>query len=186
MLDEDREVVSLNLISIDQSFTGTGIAAWYDGELHITVFKTEKKMKNLKSPSIDKTRRIRRICKRIDMMCKGVKFDYAIIEGLSYGSKGSALLDLGGLSHAIRNVFIDHEIPFVVIPPTVAKMFWVGKGNASKQDLIEETKKRGITIPYNYDDNCNDAYIFFEFLVKLLNGDLSEEMAEKVERSWVP
>lgn len=210
------------LISIDPSFTGTGVATYVDGEYDIFLIKTKRKkvkcpvcgrklgdpnskshikskrhqnaLKNkdkmtvivryYPSPTIDYTKRILGICKQIEGTCKEKKITHAIIEGMAFGARGRSVFDSGGLSHMIRATFLRLGIKLMVIPPSVAKLFWTDKGNASKDDMIGETKDRGVEIPFDYDDNCNDAFVFLIFLKQFLNGNLDEGWAKKIETSW--
>lgn len=136
------------------------------------------------SPSIEYTQRIMAIRDQITKLCNEYPFQFGIIEGMAYSANGNVIFDLGGLSHMIREVFFQHNIKFIVIPPTVAKKYWTKKGNASKEEMIEETKKRGWEIPFDYDDNCNDAFAFLQFLKEFVEGTLAEKWISKVEYSW--
>lgn len=184
--------VKANLIAIDQSLTATGIAIHDNNKFEIKLLKT-KKNKSTKAPSIDYTKRIATITNDIEELCKAYNIKYAIIEGLSYGSRSRAMYDLGGLSHAIRMIFLDLEIKFAIIPPSVAKKYWTGNGGATKADMIQQTKNRGIEIPLikkygkgqeDIDDNCNDAVVFLIFLIDLLTENLDEGYKDKIEMSW--
>jgi len=158
-------------------------------KFHQQALKDKKEMNiditpPIESPSIEYTKRIVGIRDQIVTMCQERKYDYAIIEGLAYSSSGSVVFDLGGLSHMIREIFLKRNIKLIVIPPTVAKKYWTGKGNASKDDMVNETKKRGWKIPFNYDDNCNDAFVFLQFLKDFVEETLDKEWIDKVEYSW--
>jgi Holliday junction resolvasome RuvABC endonuclease subunit len=147
--------------------------------------KIERRLNELDTPFINRARRIQRIEGKVAEICEKYDVEYAIIEGLAYGSRGSATFDLGGLFHGLIGVFIERGIKFAILPPSTAKRFWTGKGNASKEDMIEKTRKLNIEIPFDFDDNCNDAFVFLVFLVKMLTGELDEEFHALVEKSWV-
>ncbi len=212
----------MKIISIDPSFSNTGIAILDNEDIEFMSIITEQNKikcpicgamvkdptskshlstvthKNaldsrrvelpfgdiMPSKSISKTRKIKYIRDEIQKILNKYDFDYAIIEGLSYSSSGNSLADLSGLQHAIRILFLENGIKFIVIPPTVAKIFWVGKGNASKNDMISKTKSLGIEIPFNYDDNCNDAFVFLMFMINLLKKKLPFDLIRKIEYSW--
>ena len=144
----------------------------------------ELKEEKNKMSFIERSLRIREITRQIKVICQEYQIQYGIIEGLSYGSQGAATFDLGALFHMILDVFITYKIKFIIIPPTTAKRYWTGKGNASKEELIEESKRREIEIPFNYNDNCNDAFIFIVFIINLLKGALDEEWYDKITKSW--
>jgi Holliday junction resolvasome RuvABC endonuclease subunit len=146
--------------------------------------RLERRVKELNTPVIDNTRRIREILSKVDTLCKEYGVEYGIIEGVAYGSHGNTF-DLGGLFHGILDVFIRRRVKFVIIPSATAKRFWTGKGNASKEEMIDRTKELHIDIPFDFDDNCNDAFVFLAFLIKLLTGDLDREYEMLVEKSWV-
>lgn len=57
------------------------------------------------------------------------------IEGLSYGSRTSSLIDLSGLNYLIRNALKNHTI-FVFAPSSVKK-FYSGIGNAGKDIMVD-------------------------------------------------
>lgn len=225
----EQEVKNLNLIGIDQSLTGTGIAMFHDGEYEIALEETQKKKDPVACPvcgnvllnpnssahrstnthqeaasglaeeeeeelmstlddgnshCIENAIRIQQIRNRILALCKDRRIHYAIIEGMAFGTSGRGKFDLGGLFYSIIDVFNQLDIKYVIIPPTVAKKFWTGKGNASKEEMIEESQGRGIDIPFDYDDNCNDAFVFLVFLKKMLLGTIPEDMLKNVEISW--
>ena len=64
------------------------------------------------------------------------------MEGVSYGSRGSAaLVDLAGLNFAIRMTILKEDIPFNILAPTSVKKFAVGDGGAEKDVMIASWKK---------------------------------------------
>lgn len=71
--------------------------------------------------------------KQIVESFEGVKI--ISIEGLSYGSRTSSLVDLSGLNYLIRNALKNYTI-FVFAPSSV-KRFWSGMGNASKEIMTQ-------------------------------------------------
>ena len=221
---------SLNLVSIDQSLSSTGIAFYLHGEYEIFLEKTKKTKDPIPCPvcgnvlkdprsaghrgskahqeaiqelgaekeeelmdllreggsshCIENSLRIQYIRDRIYTLCKDRKIKYGIIEGMAFGASVRGNFDKGGLFYAIADAFNRLKIKFVVIPPTVAKRYWTGSGNAGKSDMVEESKRRGIEIPFDYNDDCNDAFVFLVFLQELLSGTLTEEFTKKVEFSW--
>lgn len=62
--------------------------------------------------------------------------DLVVIEGLAFGAKGNAMLDLAGLAAVVRIALADREQPYVDIPPASMKLFATGKGNAPKDEVL--------------------------------------------------
>ena len=85
-----------------------------------------------------KTKNIYNIVVEIKNIIKKEKPDECRIEGISYGSTGSAaLIDLSGLNFMVRQVLIDMNIPFQIISPTSNKKFAVGNGQADKDVIVD-------------------------------------------------
>ena len=79
-----------------------------------------------------------------------------IIEGYSYGSKGQAVVSIGELGGVIRHSLWSQRIPYVEIPPSCLKKYAVGRGNASKDDVLQAGVMRsGHTFT---DNNACDAW----------------------------
>ena len=76
------------------------------------------------------------ICNIISELITTYGITHVNMEGISYGSVGSAALaDLAGLNFAIRNTIMNHNVSFSIIPPTGLKKFAVANGAADK-DLM--------------------------------------------------
>ena len=154
------------IIGIDPSINSTGICVW-DNEHNINkyyniVSKVTKKLQSFESSHIKilsynksdikdkeysykelaKTSNIYYICKHIRNILTILRPKSVIMEGVSYGSVGSAaLVDLSGLNFAIRMVLADLEIPFKIVPPTAVKKFATGNGQADKELIIDAWKR---------------------------------------------
>lgn len=75
------------------------------------------------------------------------KVDIVIMEGYSFGSKSSRLFQIGENGGVLKHKIYKKSIPIVKIPPTEVKKFFHGKGNASKDDMIEALyTKEGIRL----------------------------------------
>lgn len=169
---------------VDQSLTGSGITIYNDGVYKYYLIESSKDKSN--SPSIEYTRRIMRIRDQIKKILEDNNVNYIGIEGISFGSQGRSIFELGGLSHMLREMFILEDKKFVVIPPTVVKKYWVGKGNASKDAMIGEAEKRNCNIdimknyktkkdPYmRYDDNVVDSRAICDFVFDIVNNKLND------------
>ncbi|MCK5605171.1 crossover junction endodeoxyribonuclease RuvC [Candidatus Pacearchaeota archaeon] len=84
------------------------------------------------------------------------------IEGLSYGSSGQAMLDLGGLNHLVRHYLYLAGRKYQLVPPTTVKKFVTGKGNCQKALMLLKVYKRwGIEFD---NDNLADAYSIAQYV----------------------
>ena len=82
--------------------------------------------------------------------------DLVCIEGYSFGSKGAAVVNIGELGGVIRLAMFELNLPFVEIPPACLKKYATGKGNASKDDVLQAGVIRsGHTFT---DNNACDAF----------------------------
>lgn len=78
------------------------------------------------------------------------------MEGLSFGSSSSSMLELAALHYYIRISLKLKLLNYEVVPPTVLKKFLTGKGQAKKElMLLYVFKKYGIEFQ---DNNLCDAY----------------------------
>ena len=78
------------------------------------------------------------------------------IEGLSYGSKGQAVSQLGA-AHFLTRIFLwKKQINYKIIEPTVLKKFVTGKGQCKKDLILLKVFKRfGVEFESN---DLADAY----------------------------
>ena len=129
--------------------------------------KTETKKGEYQDNESNKSYNIYRICSFIDHILTVFKPDLVQMEGVSYGSVGSAaLVDLAGLNFAIRMTLIQKDVKFNVIAPTSVKKFAVGNGSAEKDVLIESWKKLDRNISTISDikvDDLADSYFIAHY-----------------------
>ena len=91
---------------------------------------------------------------------------FTVIEGFSYGSRGSFSREIAGLGYLVRMAFYERSMPFVVVPPSTLKKFVTGKGNSQKSMMLREVYRRwGIAVN---DDNEADAVGLAQIGVALL------------------
>lgn len=88
------------------------------------------------------------------------------LEGLSYGSKSSSMLDLAGLHHVLRHqiMYSWGGIPRTIVPPQTLKKWVCGKGNVKKEQMLLQTYKRwGLEFQ---DNNICDAYCLARYAME--------------------
>lgn len=175
---------------IDQSLTGSGITIYKDGIYKYYLIESNKEKSD--SPSIEYTMRLMRIRDKIKGILGVNGVTHAGIEGMSFGSNGRSVFELGGLSHLLREMLILTGRKFIVAPPTVVKKYWVGKGNAPKDAMIEEAENRKLTIDImknygtkkepnmRYDDNVVDSFAICELAKDIFEGKL-EDFRKQIE-----
>ena len=101
--------------------------------------------------------------------------DVVTIEGVSFGSTGSAaLIDLSGLNYMVRMACIEAQIPNVfIVSPTQNKKFATGNGSAEKDVMIsawQKLEKHMIgTEQYVKVDDIADAYFMARYGESLLS-----------------
>lgn len=79
-----------------------------------------------------------RICKLIQEVIDNHNITSCVMEGISYGSVGSAALaDLAGLNFSIRKAIYDRDIRCKIVSPNSVKSFATGRGNAPKETMID-------------------------------------------------
>lgn len=136
----------MNILALDLSLTGTGICG-PDGET--TTLLTDK---------LRGMGRLRWIRSAVLERVPGV--DLVALEGYSYGSKGRGVINIGELGGVIRLALHEASIPFVEIPPSCLKRYATGKGNASKDDVLQAGVIRsGHTF---IDNNACDAWFLWQ------------------------
>jgi Holliday junction resolvasome RuvABC endonuclease subunit len=77
--------------------------------------------------------------------------DFGVIEGLSFGAKGSSLLDLAGLFGVVTHRLWQIGLPYAVVPPSSRMKYLTGKGQADKDTCLLAVVKRfpGIEVDGN-------------------------------------
>jgi Holliday junction resolvasome RuvABC endonuclease subunit len=153
-------------IGIDPSINCTGVCVW-DDEHNVHAYymipsKMTKKMQAFEhdfirllpydkiTPSINdysvkeyvKFCNIYSICKKIDCIIKLYNPSQVYMEGVSYGSVGSAaLVDLSFLNASIRMVLKENGVKFDIVSPTSLKKFACANGQADKDVMVDAWKR---------------------------------------------
>lgn len=163
------------IIGIDPSINCTGVCVW-DEEKNINIYymicgKSTKKMRAFKNDYVNildynkinvegdyeskeriKTSNIYNICRILGDIINIYKPSRVVMEGVSYGSVGSAaLVDLAGLNFMIRYMLENKEVIYKIVPPTSVKKFAVANGQADKYIIIDAWKRLDRNI-YNIND----------------------------------
>lgn len=123
-----------------------------------------------------KTYNIYNIVRHIKHILDVWKPDVVTIEGVSFGSTGSAaLIDLSGLNYMVRMACIEAQIPNVfIVSPTQNKKFATGNGSAEKDVMIsawQKLEKHMIGVEqYVKVDDIADAYFMARYGESLLSA----------------
>lgn len=64
--------------------------------------------------------------------------DVVVLEGYSFGSRGAAVVNIGELGGVVRLALYEARIPYVEVPPACLKRYATGRGNASKDDVLQQ------------------------------------------------
>jgi len=137
-----------NFVGVDLSLTETGLVVLDRN------FKILQQILVSTNPTVNIECRISEIKESIWKFFN--KDSVIYIEGLSFGSRGGKMLELGGLHYYIRTHLYLTGFDFKTVPPTSLKKFITGKGNCKKElMLLKVYKKFGIEFDNN---NLCDAY----------------------------
>ena len=156
----------MTIMGIDPSINCTGVCIYNDStnrhDYYMIVSKCTKKMKDFRHDYVNiieynkresnkgeyyvkeynKSANIHDICIILRDIIQHHEPDLIQMEGVSYGSRGSAaLVDLAGLNFAIRMTLLDEDIQYNILAPTTIKKFAVGNGSAEKDVMIASWKK---------------------------------------------
>lgn len=135
-------------LGIDQSLSATGLCVVDDA-------KDVLMMTTVDPGALIGGRRLVAIKDALIAAIRGTRagIGHAALEGYSMGSINRPF-DLGEVGGIIRMVLADVDIPYVVVPPVIVKVFATGTTGATKDKMIEAAKSSGVC-PKN--DNEADA-----------------------------
>ena len=178
-------------MGIDPSINCTGVCIFNTNDnshiYYMIVSKCTKKMKDFKHDYVNiieynkresnkgeysikeynKSANIYDICIIIRDIIQCHEPDLIQMEGVSYGSRGSAaLVDLAGLNFAIRMTLLNESIQYNILAPTTIKKFAVGNGSAEKDVMIASWKKLDNNISNIYEikvDDLADSYFIAHY-----------------------
>lgn len=178
-------------IGIDPSINCTGVCVWdvtYDTNCYYMIpSKVTKKMnsfvhdfvhilpynridtKNLSYSDKEsgKFDNIYNICNKIGHILDTFNPEEVFMEGVSYGSVGSAaLVDLSFLNASIRMILKQRGIKFTIVSPTSLKKFACANGQAEKDIMIDAWKRMDKNISNIKDikvDDLADSYFLSHY-----------------------
>lgn len=82
------------------------------------------------------------------------------IEGFSFGSKGRAVVDIGGLGWVVRTSLWDAGVPFVEVAPSLVKKYACGSGAANK-DMVRDAARDRFDLPAGVSsDECDAIWLW--------------------------
>ena len=146
----------MKYIGVDPSLTGTGLVC-IDSK---GVIENQELIKTTASMIIEA--RLKFINEKVQLFISDNLKDKDLlgivyIEGLSFGAKGDAIMQLAGLHYLLRINFNSRsDMKYDVIPPTTLKKFITGKGNTKKELMLLKVYKRwGVEFT---DNNMADAF----------------------------
>lgn len=123
----------MRILSIDQSYTSSGIIVFENGDIiHAERYTTDKKL--------DVYIRANMVAEHVLKLVTQFNCSIVGIEGLAFGMRGSATRDLAGLQFAIIiELSVKNNYKVDIIPPLTVKKFATGNGRAKKDDLLQVT-----------------------------------------------
>jgi Holliday junction resolvasome RuvABC endonuclease subunit len=123
----------LRVLGVDQSLTSSGLSLFEpdNGTVQLHRITTGKMRGHARLAHIKGT---------IGAWATGC--DLVVMEGLSFGARGSALLDLAGLSWLIRHELWALGIPYAIVDPATRAKYITGNGGAGKDECLIAVLKR--------------------------------------------
>jgi Holliday junction resolvasome RuvABC endonuclease subunit len=135
------------VVGIDPSLTATGVC-WADGTTEV-----------IKWPGREVERLVGVYGWVCDWFDSTLEAPLVVLEGLSYGSKGSAVTGQAELGAVMRLALAHCCVDFVVVPPSVVKKYATGKGNANK-DLVRDAARDRLGLAAGVtSDECDAAWL---------------------------
>jgi len=129
------------IVGIDLSINNIGLVKWEDG---LWEFRLISKVgyADVKLKETEKFKRFREVRDHIYSFVKMWNPDLILFEGLSFGSKGNALFELGMINGIVLNFLQEVGYNIDVIPPSKVKKNITGKGNSSKLEVALSVSKK--------------------------------------------
>lgn len=139
-------------MGLDLSMTGTGLVMLRSGTRVLTTRRIEtlpetRKPKRAEGKLYNGTfygsdeERIEHITHKCMLAWHHFSPEIVVIEGYSFGSKGSALSALHELGGVMKNKLLLEDAVYVVAPPSMIKSFATDNGNASKPMMVDAARE---------------------------------------------
>lgn len=142
-------------IGVDWSLTGTGVAAWVDGEWDRCTIRTKPD----DGTPTGFLERVGHIAAQIIAWADPREGDVWAIEGPSLGAKGAAVDRMfGGWWLTVDALTAHHAEPWVFAPTSVKKLA-TGRGNAGKDEVVIATTKRLPEADATNNNECDAVWL---------------------------
>ena len=174
-----------NIVGVDPSMTGTGIAI-YDVVRNATtthlvkskapeVLDRNKKGKKVKPPWPVRLDRHQAI---VDKVLEIVPTNsFVVYEGPAYSAQGSATHDIGGIWWLMAVALQQHGCTVLVVGPTSRAKYATGVGNAAKGTVMASVIKRYPEYEIA-NDNVADAVVFLAIGRRLLGTPIEATLPQ--------
>lgn len=106
--------------------------------------------------------------------------DLVAIEGYAYARPNQAH-QIGELGGVIRHNLWTHGIPYLDVPPSNVKKYATGKGNASKDDVVDAAYRRGGDLYQGSSNDEADAFWIWALASELAGQPVVEVPAKHRE-----
>ena len=133
----------ITVLGIDPSLTSTGLALLdVSGDEHEWITSVVKSSPKSYTDDLQgMNQRMADICLAIDHFWGVEEVDLVVVEGLSFGSHGSATRNLAGLWwRVIDQVFSFEQGDVRVVAPATRAKYAAGNGRASKSDVLASVR----------------------------------------------
>jgi crossover junction endodeoxyribonuclease RuvC len=161
-------VSGLRVLGIDQSLTSSGLALYEPDNGTVTLARVQPKARGHE--------RLALILAQVNDWATAC--DLVAIEGLSFGARGSALLELAGLQHLIRHELWSRGIPYVIIDPATRAKYITGSGAAPKDDCLVAAVRRFPDLPIAGNDQA-DALVLLAMACDYYGQPLTRMPADR-------
>lgn len=152
----------IDIIGLDLSLTSTGVATT-EG-LTALAAPDRRRAKGETRTDGDNAERLFWLEERLMQEVRDAKSRCAtvlvVMEGYSYGSKGSALFQIGEWGGVVRLDLYKAMVPWVIVTPSQVKKYATGRSGASKEEVISAiTHRSGILFTGSGASDKADAWV---------------------------
>ena len=137
------------VLGLDPSLTSFGLAKITpEGKVHVERVRSRKR-------GHDRLNEILAHVRAWGSWC-----DLAVIEGLAFGAKGNALLELAGLQHLVRHELWNLGVPYAIVSPYTRAEYATGRAGADKDEVLAAAIRRYGHLAEITSNDTADAVIF--------------------------